>query len=344
MSKGNLFLGFGRGKVGDVVFSRTNGEQVTRARNRAPRNPQTPLQLLQRVVMKTNASAYSLMQDICDHSFQGCDKGTPNQSEFVRANVRLMREQLATIINSGSAADILTSDEANFSMRGQSTVCLNPYLISDGSIQPSSIFKVELSGTGASTNMNFVINLLMTTHMVEDITTLTYADMCDVIGCEPGDQITLCWLTTDDTANALEPSTANSFGYCRFIMSPADGDMTKAFFGALSEGSYPINDPNPKNEMGNYTFYNVSGKIFVQDFRYDAASGATNTIAAAGIIISRKVGEVWQRSRCRLTLRPSDSAAAGHLSFDGQTLYLGDAVRSFQTEAGSLLYLNQAED
>ena len=28
MSKGNLFLGFGRGKVGDVVFSRLNGEQV----------------------------------------------------------------------------------------------------------------------------------------------------------------------------------------------------------------------------------------------------------------------------------------------------------------------------
>ena len=47
MSKGNLFLGFGRGKVGVVVFSRLNGEQVTRARNRSPRKPKYPLQLLQ---------------------------------------------------------------------------------------------------------------------------------------------------------------------------------------------------------------------------------------------------------------------------------------------------------
>ena len=344
MSKGNLFLGFGRGKVGDVVFSRANGEQVTRARNRAPRNPQTPLQLLQRVVMKTNASAYSLMQDICDHSFQGFDKGTGNQSEFIRANVRLMRDQLATLINSGSAAEILTSDEANFSMRGQSTPCLNAYLVADGSIQPSSIFKFDMVGSGSSTSMNPTIMMLMTPQMTEDISTLTYQDMCDMIGCQAGDQITIVWMTTDDTENAIEPSTANSFGYCRFIMSPSDGDMTKAFFGEVSQGNYPINDPNPRNEMGTYGFFAAQGKIIFQDTRFDVTSGQSNTLAAGGIIISRKIGETWQRSRCRLTVRPSEPTAAGHLAFDGKTLYLGDAVRSFQTEAGSLLYLNQAED
>lgn len=34
--KGNLFLGHGRGAVGDIVFTRVNGQQIARARNRQP--------------------------------------------------------------------------------------------------------------------------------------------------------------------------------------------------------------------------------------------------------------------------------------------------------------------
>lgn len=46
--KGNLFLGMGRGSVGDVVFSRVNGQQTARARNRKPANPRTQSQMVQR--------------------------------------------------------------------------------------------------------------------------------------------------------------------------------------------------------------------------------------------------------------------------------------------------------
>lgn len=46
--KGNLFLGMGRGSVGDVVFSRVNGQQTARARNRKPNNPRTQSQMVQR--------------------------------------------------------------------------------------------------------------------------------------------------------------------------------------------------------------------------------------------------------------------------------------------------------
>ena len=46
--KGNMFLGYARGSVGDVVFSRSNGQQQGRARNRRPNNPRTSRQMRQR--------------------------------------------------------------------------------------------------------------------------------------------------------------------------------------------------------------------------------------------------------------------------------------------------------
>lgn len=43
-----MLLGYARGSVGDVTFSRVKGQQVQRARNRRPNNPRTEAQQLQR--------------------------------------------------------------------------------------------------------------------------------------------------------------------------------------------------------------------------------------------------------------------------------------------------------
>lgn len=48
MAKGNALLGYARGSVGDVTFSRVKGQQVSKARNRKPANPKTKRQMLQR--------------------------------------------------------------------------------------------------------------------------------------------------------------------------------------------------------------------------------------------------------------------------------------------------------
>lgn len=48
MAKGNIFLGYARGSVGDVTLSKINGQQVSRARNRNPKNPRTLAQCFQR--------------------------------------------------------------------------------------------------------------------------------------------------------------------------------------------------------------------------------------------------------------------------------------------------------
>ena len=75
MSKGNLFQGMARGSVGDVTFTRVNGQQVARVRNRKPKNPRTNKQLYQRAIMATVMRAYSAGRAIFDHSFEGVKFG-----------------------------------------------------------------------------------------------------------------------------------------------------------------------------------------------------------------------------------------------------------------------------
>ena len=85
-----------RGKVGDVVFSRLNGQQVSRVRNRNPRNPRTNSQLYQRAVMATVMQAYSAGKEIFDHAFQGESVGAHNMAKFMKLNADKLRSQLAS--------------------------------------------------------------------------------------------------------------------------------------------------------------------------------------------------------------------------------------------------------
>lgn len=335
MSKGNLFLGFGRGKVGDVVFSRTNGEQVARARNRSPRNPQTPLQLLQRVVLKTVSSAYSMLQDITNHSFQGYMEGTESQSRFAQLNVAMFRRILDPEINSGSAEDILSSISSNYATKSSTLAQFNPFIISEGTIGSTDVR--FLSGQSA-----LILPLISATPTAA---TITYQDVVDGLGLTSGDQLTFILLSVDDrSAEDIDAGVFNSFRYARVILEPSDGDMTSLFF---ADGA--INKPNARNQ-GDVNLQYVpaaSGVPAHLSFNLegiDNASGQQFSSAGAAVIISRLSGGVWQRSSQSLVLRSYIISEAGHLTYDHGTNYLGDAIASYMAGTSSSLYLNQAEN
>ena len=105
MAKGNMFLGMARGKVGDVVFYRADGQQLSRVRNRNPRNPRSNAQLFQRAIMATVVQAYTAGKAIFDHSFQGYSVGAQNQREFLKRNAKLLRETVAADINTPIATN-----------------------------------------------------------------------------------------------------------------------------------------------------------------------------------------------------------------------------------------------
>lgn len=98
MAKGNLFQGMARGKVGDVVFYRMNGVQMSRVRNRAPKNPRSVEQLYQRAVIATVMKAYSAGKIIFDHAFQGYTRGEGNMRRFNSVNANILRANLNTDI------------------------------------------------------------------------------------------------------------------------------------------------------------------------------------------------------------------------------------------------------
>lgn len=334
MSKGNLFLGQGRGAVGDVVFTRVNGEQVARARNRHPKNPKTVIQLLQRVIMKTSALSYSMFRDITDHSFQGKQMGTENQSEYARLNVTAMRSQLAELINDNDAEEILSSTEFNFAGRNDALPVLREYIMSSGNLPPVTAsegrngfeipqfiaFEWDLSASGGAGP--------------------SYADFVAAFGLQQGDQMTFLFAYVDDTQDG--PAIIN-FKYSRIILEPADGDMTKRIFAPISQGAtdYSVwpETANPRNE-GNI-FINSTGQVVGRDNETEYVAGTRSTLAGFAVIVSRQSGGVWLRSRAVLTAR-SNEVGSG-TSFDHGTAILADAIYSFMKDTSSTLYLNQAE-
>lgn len=136
MAKGNLFQGMGRGKVGDVVFSRLNGEQISRVRNRHPKNPRSNSQLYQRAIMATVMQAYSAGKAIFDHSFEGYAVGAANQRRFLSLNAKMLRQLVATDINTPLKGN---AQKARVVAPGVSVPVADPFIISRGSY-PQSLF------------------------------------------------------------------------------------------------------------------------------------------------------------------------------------------------------------
>ena len=130
MAKGNLFLGMGRGSVGDVTFYRADGQQLARARNRSPRNPRSDAQLFQRAIMATVVQTYSAGKEIFDHSFEGFSVGAGNQREFIKRNADMLRSLVASDINT----PLTTNNQlARVTAPGVAVPVPNPWVISRGS-------------------------------------------------------------------------------------------------------------------------------------------------------------------------------------------------------------------
>lgn len=125
-----MLLGYARGKVGDLVFTRVDGEQVTRPRNRHPANPRTNKQLIQRAIMATVMAAYSAGKEIFDHSFQGYSVGAGNQRRFLSLNANMLRTQLAADYENATPEEAL----AKVTAPKIQTPVPNKYVISEGSL------------------------------------------------------------------------------------------------------------------------------------------------------------------------------------------------------------------
>lgn len=177
-----MFQGMARGKVGDVVFSRNNGEQISRVRNRHPKNPRTNKQMYQRAVMATIMQAYAAGQEIFNHSFQGKAVGAENQRAFLSKNAKLLRGQIAAELEAGTAA---LNCNAAVVAPGAITPVPNAYMISEGAY-PQNFFGWD------ETSMCFTAPSATAAE--------TVAQYAERLGLVPGDIYTFCIFAISDNA------------------------------------------------------------------------------------------------------------------------------------------------
>lgn len=202
MAKGNMFQGMARGKVGDVVFSRLNGEQISRVRNRHPKNPRTNAQLYQRAIMATVMLAYSAGKVIFDHAFQGREVGAGNQRRFMALNAKLIRSQIAEDINNNVA---VASQIGRVVAPGTQMPVPTQLIISEGTYEQSA-FKFTPNSSKNSTRW-----ALPSKNNNEKL-----SEYAARVGLIPGDIYTLVgFITKNGTAAYNTPGVTSPYGIVR---------------------------------------------------------------------------------------------------------------------------------
>lgn len=271
MSKGNMLLGHARGKVGDLVFSRVNGQQVTRARAAVVKNPQTEAQMIQRILLNTVVQAYSRMSEICDHSFEGVPNGQKSMNAFMRKNLSALRQYLAAAVADGHQFD----DIYAFCPVGVNMFCMNEYVVSTGSLP-----QVDLESISAANGAKIAI--------VAAGTIPTYGEIIDQLGLQRGDQLTFIG------QEAYTDSRA-AFKFARVILDPRNTDGTEATLDtAFLDGENNVNLPSPRNEGETISFSFAAGKL---GFTFG------NGMFGACVIVSRQRGDgSWLRSNAQIVL------------------------------------------
>ena len=268
-----MLLGMARGKVGDLVFSRSNGQQVTRARATNIKNPQTEAQMIQRIILNTVAQAYSRFGAICDHSFEGVQAGQKSVSYFMSKNMDSLRSKIAREIAEGYDLSSIFA----FSPVNSNQYASNEYIISKGTLPMVTV--TPRSGVNAEIA----------------IAENTYQGVCDALGLQRGDQLT--FVATQGTTGER-----TSFYFARVILNPTNPD------GSLAEMSAPfvvdgaINQPSVKNE-GQFNMLTLEGGVLSFNFSAQPMSGAA-------CIVSRQAENgTWLRSNA--TLYIDEVAVAG---------------------------------
>lgn len=306
MAKGNIFQGTGNGKLGDVVLTRRNGEQVSRVRVRTISNPRTTTQILQRVVVATVGKAYSLFSALCDHSFQNKSTKLQNMIRFQQLNTRLLTGIANEAYFNGTMSQV-----GDFVPKDGQFTKVNDYVISEGSA-PSAHYTVSAVPTEH-------ITLGGASYAAD----ASYADVIAGLGLQAGWQLTFVTGIKDTATGDFK-----RIMFCRVILSANDGSTDAEFL----DGTGGINGANAKNEgTDSYTFTRNAQGGSINVVPKAAAIADDESICGGALIVSYLEDGVWHRSN------ETFQAVGGSISTSLQA-----AIDSWITANKSSRYLNQA--
>ncbi len=324
MAKGNLFLGMARKKIGDVVFYRANGEQISRARNRAPRNPRSAKQSIQRMVLATASKMAAAFRSIVDHSFEGYNVGQDSVRHFQQLAMARLRGQAAYIINGGQEFAV-----ADFAIKGAPIVGKSEGLrISSGTL---SFIPIAANGEG-----EYTVQLADNVDLSATITTQAgYENALAALGCEPGDQLTFICVQENVQLPVASFGTITNYAqrvrYARLVFVPT---LPENFSGSLITGT-TFNSALIERVEGVLPIIESQGSGLVT---FGFSSGDWLAVQGGIIRSAMDVNGKWRYSTCDLISSRDDfdenNAASVYPSYGnnvegidlGDNLYLRNAV------------------
>lgn len=225
MAKGNMLLGFARKKVGDLVMYRANGEQITRARNRNPRNPKSDRQAIQRCVLATAAKTVAALRPLYNHSWQGVETGARSLQHAQKKLMTLYRAAAVGTINADAEAL-----PAVFALKGAPIgAFVKGQPLTTGSLTINS-YKMFTSG-GANRNIAHYALASQPGNITDDA---SYRAALATMGLEPGDQLTVVVYSQSASTIVAEfgraSNVADAYRYARITFVPT---LPEGFSGSL---------------------------------------------------------------------------------------------------------------
>lgn len=320
MAKGIAINGQLRGKLGGVVYYRSNGQQISRARAENVSNPNTQPQRIQRMIMATVMQAYSLTKEITDHSFEGVKYKQDSMAFFQRVNANKLR----SVISAENAPF-----QPSFTAPKVQALIPNGYTISRGSLSPVP-FSFQ---AGAASAQYPVIGDSIPN--VSDLGQIGIRDFMTALRATDGDMVTIVYFDGDsvlysltDGENDRENIKYVTMRYVRmkFKDSYTSAEENESLFTEEGGGVWHLNtDLFNVEESSNLTLMDdcelidIAGAKYLQYPNVDAH--------AIGAIRSRRDGGVWRRSLCEMTCNPGYhyglSYEAGLLAWENNTNELG---------------------
>lgn len=176
MAKGNMLLGYSRGAVGDVVFTRSKGQQIARARNRNPKNPKTKAQMSQRIKF---ASVVEFFR-----------RGNQNLFQFAFENKGVKQSDYNAFVSANADKGIYLTPAQ---LKDQNFPICAPFIMTQGTLSRNIIYNSEefplgavpFSGTTAPTTVKALSTALIAEGFsAGDIVTIVNIEANTEVGTE----------------------------------------------------------------------------------------------------------------------------------------------------------------
>lgn len=326
MAKHNMLLGQARGKVGDLVFSRAFGKQIVRSKAAQIANPRTLGQNTQRCILATIAKAAAALTPIIDHSFVNVTYGPESVRYFRKINMALLRNM------------VVTSAGVNYNLTAKGSGFVpNNLKISEGTL-PSFYFDSD-----AGENPAFAMSQ---TPLPTGEVAISVANLkASYPYLQGGDQLTL--IKVVKTAGSLTDGNATfAVVYDRLVFAPNafdDDSVNIIDQGGAIDTTY-LDMAKTTNASMLTPVVSGSGK-----WLGIAREGSTNSdVYAVGLILSRRVNNVWQRSTQYLNLCEFNDMTSQNMaiesygdqaSIENATEYLNQATEGSESEGISGPYI-----